>query len=797
MNPNMFIQEIEIEIKKINTQIDDINAQLEPINVLFRKPFATWNDFEKEIYPSRAELSEDRNKLRYKERHLMDEKSQLRYEKRHLMDKESQLRDSLRAQGMSYFPRRFKKLAAVVPMDVDVPTPVKVVPPIFDKVVYSSKNLPLFPFFDAEVEKYLKFHGKGVLLARDGAINQINTIIKNRNIAKYQPIICSTSRGMGKTSFMEAIAMQLVKPELENELMSEALLCGRILSFDFDYSPLAAYALATEKDVLTFFTRLMIYYLCRIFDGTQVDGIFFTAVLFREMGDPAAGLAKEDQPIFAEWKLKCMHQETDWMIDEYIRLTNIAFNVDSKMPPVFLLDEVQILCKPSNVLTSPAQNEIVYHSFLSLLLNQLSGLHRPVCICAGTNSGNIIDIGEKSKVLPELVSLTALFKEEDYHTFWRQRTHFLTNSNPEKNLRLTKITVEDSDMILSLVYASYQIPRLLQMAHHAWFDYRTESNLKDLIQPLQRFEDKAITYYAEMMNLLFNQQYTVNDLVHIFFCCGVHWKVKNIHSFVPGTKILWNDLIKLSLIFPYMEGCYLIPFGLLWAAKTPITFNPCDFTNTRTEIEDRCQALIPNLDINSLFVSYDSLRKSDLGTLGMTFEKLMASSLAVKYYLCSLAKAQVQIPLLHLYEINDGDVKARESLADITVNFSAGIALPRPELFVDSPNLPNAVIHNRNTSSAHHDIILPATKNKASFNIAISCKASPTLANTGVIDIQRQISKLNINSVELLVWMYLGNDGREGIYPDDAFGNGAGCCNGLAIDMLILLKRLASHNNKK
>ena len=49
------------------------------------------------------------------------------------------------------------------------------------------------------------------------------------DIEKYQPIICSTIRGMGKTAFLEAVGMQLVKSDLENKRITEALAYGRIL----------------------------------------------------------------------------------------------------------------------------------------------------------------------------------------------------------------------------------------------------------------------------------------------------------------------------------------------------------------------------------------------------------------------------------------------------------------------------------------------------------------------------------------------------------------------------------------
>jgi len=55
--------------------------------------------------------------------------------------------------------------------------------------------------------------------------------------------------------------------------------------------------------------------------------------------------------------------------------------------------------------------------------------------------------------------------------------------------------------------------------------------------------------------------------------------------------------------------------------------------------------------------------------------------------------------------------------------------------------------------------------------------------------------------VDLLIWLYLGNKSkREEQYQENqenvVFMNGNGCCNGLALDMFILTKKLISMNNK-
>lgn len=78
---------------------------------------------------------------------------------------------------------------------------------------------------------------------------------------------------------MEAIGMQLVKPQLKNQLIMDALAYGRALSFDFACAA-AGTAIRTQEEIRTFFTRLMIYFLCRMFDGTQVKGIHFKETEF-------------------------------------------------------------------------------------------------------------------------------------------------------------------------------------------------------------------------------------------------------------------------------------------------------------------------------------------------------------------------------------------------------------------------------------------------------------------------------------------------------------------------------------
>ncbi|KAI8895715.1 hypothetical protein BC833DRAFT_659886 [Globomyces pollinis-pini] len=770
-------------MEKLTSEIEKITKKIDDIERLLAK--SVWTKEEEEQFGSKKELIEEEKLLRDKKKLLRQEELELLKQKTILLQREQN-------QG-------FASQIAETAMDIDISP--------FDSDIYHSKNNSCFPFFDPVIEKYLRSLGEDALLARDDSIKKVNHVIAYRDVEKYQPIICSTSRGMGKTAFLEAIGMQLVKECLQNNLILDAFKYGRILSFDFAGAD-GCTAIPSVKDIETFYTRLMIFFLCRLFDGTQVDGIHFEKIGFSNVVSFTGS-----QMRFNFWKKNCLELGADRMIDEYIRLTNIAFGVDCSSPPVFLLDEIQLLLKQTTVQSKFKDNQVVYHSFLSLLLTQLAGKHKPVCICAGTNSGNIINITERSKLVPQYVSLTTLHVEGVSEQFWSQRTIYLNKTSRIK----AEITAKDQDLINSLVCASYQIPRLLVLAHYAWFRHRTISNVSDTISPLQAYEDDAIMYYDEIAGLLFNSRFTGTDIPHILLCCSVHWRVRDIYSFVPGTRHKWSDLITKSLVFPYSDNCYIIPFQLMWKSKSRHEY---DYTRAKKALEKVCSSLIPNLDINNLFVSYDGLRTQSLYNLGMCYEKLFVSSLAVRYYLCKLeqknqvgdslpdfgaphkGKAPTEyLPILQLYDIGQEDISSSQSLASILVDFSSGIDLPSQEVFVNSSSLPSAVIHNCNIQSAHHDIILPCKiqglKGDIPVNIPVSCKGSFNLCSNQTIQNQLRISKQHDELVSLLVWLYLGNEKREEDYQGNVlFLNGDGCCNGLALDMFILTKKLNAPNNK-
>lgn len=432
-------------------------------------------------------------------------------------------------------------------MDIDFP--------LFEPEEYKIS----FPFFEMNGESFL------TLVGRDEVVQKINSIVNNyysndpQSVPqKYHPIVVSTSRGMGKTFLLKMIGMQKVKKELQNIHIRRAGSCGRIISFDFASCP---FPIQSIDDIKSLLNRLMIFHLCFMFHGRQVAGINFEK--FDSFSDREFDAGQER---FNAWIKKCLRLFTEDMIAEYIRLTNIAFRVKEgsgqyKTAPVFLFDEIQLLCRSSGIALGS-----MMHTWLTLLLNQLGATkYKPICISTGTHDGEIISITEISGILPKALSLTPLVQKGDYEQFWREMTEYknkMKGRNDDVHMH-NKQGDEDGDecLIESLICASYQIPRLLFIAHDVWYTYQTQKRTERL-SCVQEFESQAIAYYKEMAAVWKN--YTVEELSHIILSCSVRQSFPESSSTIPGTKIQWSDLIQRSIIFPYLDDCYLFPFTLIW-----------------------------------------------------------------------------------------------------------------------------------------------------------------------------------------------------------------------------------------
>ena len=277
-------------------------------------------------------------------------------------------------------------------------------------------------------------------------------------------------------------------------------------------------------------------------------------------------------------------------------------------------------------------------------------------------------------------------------------------------------------------------------------------------------------------------------MAHIALSCGVRFKARP-GANVPGTEIPWTTLTENSLVFPYLDGCYIFPFDLIWKS-----------VEEEVDMEKfvaSCGSLVKNLNVENLFMPYLSICHLPIYNLGIRFESFFVSSLAVKYYLHSKVYQSGATDFTKVYAIGGAESDSAKSLlAPYRVDFSEGIDVPVQEAFVDSPSLPmKSVIHNLRSQTAHHDIILPTMKDGKRENVPISVKASFKLPGNKDVDDQLRISKKLKDSdtrAPLLIWLYLDSYDKEAkhIAKNVAFLNSSGCCNGLALDKFVMLKRM-------
>jgi hypothetical protein len=187
------------------------------------------------------------------------------------------------------------------------------------------------------------------------------------------------------------------------------------------------------------------------------------------------------------------------------------------------------------------------------------------------------------------------------------------------------------NLIQSLIFASYQIPRLLCIAFMVWIHFQNSATNRNKHQVLQKFQETAALYYYELFEL--SESLTISDLSHLLLCCGVRFSVTNIRNIVPGTSISWKSLIEKSVIFPAPDGSYQVPFQLIWKGSDS-TSNK--LIGKRLDIERYCRELVPGLVLTDLFLTFDHLVEVVGNDWIFALVKVLFSSMAVKRYLDSL-----------------------------------------------------------------------------------------------------------------------------------------------------------------
>ena len=168
---------------------------------------------------------------------------------------------------------------------------------------------------------------------------------------------------------------------------------------------------------------------------------------------------------------------------------------------------------------------------------------------------------------------------------------------------------------------------------------------------------------------------------------------------------------------------------------------------TLSLIENHCRSLINGLDMKNLFLLFSDVVHRQDKEIGDIFEALVVSSLAVKFYLLHLSRSSVDFN--SVFEPHEAD---RESLKDISVDFSQGISIPENEVFVDTVDSTNALVFNMRSNNAHHDIIIPTS----SGVYAGQLKASFVIYQK-YLESQRLVRRNSGGNVKRLIWLYLGS----------------------------------------
>ena len=220
----------------------------------------------------------------------------------------------------------------------------------------------------------------------------------------------------------------------------------------------------------------MIYFLCMMFDRSKVDDINWLEI--RSVGSVSNFAGKSS---FTKWRDIWINASPGSMMLEYIRLTNLAFRCDLKCLPVFLLDEVQALCDPPDQsVRASLPNNL---RLLAMLKSLVGPSGYPVCVCTGTNSGNIFTLEETSSILPISIGIGPLSEPKDYFLNWDEMSSYVKSINPAAQ---SLDRSADHDIVMCLIHGSYKIPRLLAVAHRIWSKTRISGHSENLVA--QRFE---------------------------------------------------------------------------------------------------------------------------------------------------------------------------------------------------------------------------------------------------------------------------------------------------------------------
>jgi len=275
---------------------------------------------------------------------------------------------------------------------------------------------------------------------------------------------------------------------------------------------------------------------------------------------------------------------------------------------------------------------------------------------------------------------------------------------------------------------------LVKIAVQAWYNTVLKNGTPQ--SSLVDFAFTASGYYADAKKLALT--FNTTDFAYLALACSIHLPLEET---IPGSSLHVEDLENASVIFRSSANSYVMP--LLWWVHSRTQQNTMSLHWNR--VNNNIQQIVPGVKLEDLHVSPLNLAKLQIHTtdMGHFYEKLLASSLAVKYQLFKLQHPGEEVFLSNIIDILDSEFYSN------AIDWSKGVCVSEIEAIVGSGDL-HAICLNIKVHHAHHDIVV-------SNAIGFSCKNSMIWPQASEIIQQLE----GIQGGNKLLWCFLGADRKS------------------------------------
>jgi len=414
----------------------------------------------------------------------------------------------------------------------------------FDRKNYNSFTFP-----------YLQPNGADQFYDRKDTLQRVEEVWDHDD--KLHVACAITTRGMGKTTALKYCVF--------TKKGKAAAACGRVIALEAKevYNRLVTMCAQDKmKLVSKFWGMSMVIHLSTIFQGCNVDGISFPLDY-----NPASTM-EYTIGTYKQWVQRMLRITVHEAVKEVIKLTNVAFQCDTPAVPVFLLDEVGVLCDDV-VVDRFSQKAQCNHTVLSLVLNELGRLkfgnaRIPVAI-AGTADGRLDQLSEYTDFVPVYIPLRPLTKDSIVKVF----------ANAEnKNAAAQNL----------LALYTCGIPRLVSIAR------KKLKRGKAYPTVLNNFNTAVLDYYADGIKTI--RKMDPDDVAKIICQTQCFWPVQPDDN--ACSQYTWKVLEDKGIVFPGLRDCYTVP---LWVWLHELQAKPWP------ELDTAIQKLVPGLEIKYLALS--------------------------------------------------------------------------------------------------------------------------------------------------------------------------------------------------